>query len=66
MIKIYRSTAICGCECNLPEEHRLRIFESKISGRQREEITGEWRKLHNEVLRDVYSPTTFGSWNPRE
>jgi hypothetical protein len=34
----------------LREEHRLRIF-----GPKRDEVTGEWRKLHNEELRDLYS-----------
>jgi hypothetical protein len=27
----------------------------RISGPKRDEVTGEWRKLHNEVLRDLYS-----------
>jgi hypothetical protein len=43
----------------LREEHRLRVFENRvlrrIFGPQRDEVTGEWRKLHNEELRDVYS-----------
>jgi hypothetical protein len=42
-----------GCETwslTLREEHRLRIF-----GPKRDEVTGEWRKLHNEELRDLYS-----------
>jgi hypothetical protein len=38
----------------LREEHRLRVFENrllrKIFGPKRDEVTGEWRKLHNEVL----------------
>jgi hypothetical protein len=34
----------------LREEHRLRVF-----GPKRDEVTGEWRKLHNEELRDLYS-----------
>jgi hypothetical protein len=41
------------------EEHRLRVFEnrvlSKISGPKRDKVSGEWRKLHNEELRDLYS-----------
>jgi hypothetical protein len=36
----------------LREEHRLRVFENKvlrrIFGPKRDEVTGEWRKLHNE------------------
>jgi hypothetical protein len=43
----------------LKEEHRLRVFEnrvqSRIFGTGRDEVTGEWRKLHNEELHDVYS-----------
>jgi hypothetical protein len=45
--------------CNLWEEHRLRVFENRvlrrIFGPKRDEVTGEWRKLHNEELRDLYS-----------
>jgi uncharacterized membrane protein len=41
------------------EERRLRVFENrvlrKIFGPKRDEVTGEWRKLHNEELRDLYS-----------
>ena len=37
-----------GVKCNLPQEHRIRLLENrvprKIFGRQREEITGNWRK----------------------
>jgi hypothetical protein len=40
------------------EEHRLRVFENRvlrrIFGSKRDEVTGEWRKLHNEELRDLY------------
>jgi hypothetical protein len=43
----------------LREEHGLRVFENKvlrrICGPKRDEVTGEWRKLHNEELRDLYS-----------
>jgi hypothetical protein len=43
----------------LREEHRLRVFENrglrKVFGPQRDEVTGGWRKLHNEELRDLYS-----------
>jgi hypothetical protein len=51
-----------GCESwplTLREEHRLRVFENRvlrrIFGPKRDEVTGEWRKLHNEELRDLYS-----------
>jgi hypothetical protein len=37
----------------------LRVFESrvlrKIFGPKRDEVTGEWRKVHNEELKDLYS-----------
>jgi hypothetical protein len=40
-------------------EHRLRVFENRvlrrIFGPKRDEVTGEWRKLHHEELIDVYS-----------
>jgi hypothetical protein len=41
------------------EEHRLGVFENRvlrrIFGQKRDEVTGEWRKLHNEELHDLYS-----------
>jgi hypothetical protein len=42
----------------LREEHRLRLFENRvlrIFGTRRDEVTREWRKLHNEELHDLYS-----------
>jgi hypothetical protein len=55
-----------GCETwslTLREEHRLRVFENKILRRifrpNRDEVTGGWRKLHNEELRDLYSSSTI-------
>ena len=51
---------LCGCETwslTLREERRLRVFESRvlrrIFGLKREEVTGEWRKVHNEELNDL-------------
>jgi hypothetical protein len=51
-----------GCEIwslTLREEHRLRVFKNKVRrrifGPKREKVTGGWRKLHNEELRDLYS-----------
>ena len=51
-----------GCETlslTLREEHRLRVFENKvlrkIFGAKGNEITGEWRKLHNAELHVLYS-----------
>jgi hypothetical protein len=50
-----------GCETwslTLRKEHRLRVFENKllrrVFGPKRDEVTGGWRKLHNEELRDLY------------
>jgi hypothetical protein len=41
------------------EEHRLRVFENRvlrrIFGPKRNEVTGEWRKLHNEELHNLRS-----------
>jgi len=43
----------------LREEHRLRVFENRVLrrvfGPKRDKVTGEWRKLHNENLSDLYS-----------
>jgi hypothetical protein len=51
-----------GCKTwslTLKEEHRLRVFETKvlrkIFGPKRDEVSGEWRKLYNEEFRDLYS-----------
>jgi hypothetical protein len=51
-----------GCETwslTLREEHRLRAFENRvlrrIVGPKSDEVTGEWRKLHNEELHNLYS-----------
>jgi hypothetical protein len=66
-IKIYRTiilpVVLYGCATwsfTLREEHRLRVFENRvlrrIFGPKRDEITGEWRRLHNEELYDLYSP----------
>jgi hypothetical protein len=43
----------------LKEERRLRKFENRmlrIFGPKRDEVTGEWGKLHNEGLNDLYCP----------
>jgi len=48
-----------GCETwyfTLREEHRLRMFENRVTRRIfRDEVTGEWRKIQNEELNDLYS-----------
>jgi len=65
-IKIYRTiilpVVLYGCETwslTLREERRLMVFENRVLrrvfGPKRDEVTGEWRKLHNEELRDLYS-----------
>ena len=53
---------VCGCETwslTLKDERRLRVFENRVLrrvfGPKRDEVTGEWRKLHNEELSDLYS-----------
>ena len=58
-IKIYRTkilpVVLYGCETwllTLRKERRLRVLR-KIFGPKRDEVTGEWRKLHNE-LNDLY------------
>jgi hypothetical protein len=66
MIKIYRTiiflVVVCGCEIwslTLREQPRLCIFENgllrRIFGPKRDEVTGEWIKLHNEELNDLYT-----------
>jgi hypothetical protein len=44
---------------DIKEEQRLRVFENRvlrtIFGPNRDEVTGEWRKLYNEELCDLYS-----------
>jgi hypothetical protein len=69
-IRIYKNiillVVLFGCETwslTLREEHRLRVFENRvlrrIFGLKRDEVTGEWRKLHNEELHDLGSlPST--------
>jgi hypothetical protein len=65
-VKIYKTiilpVVLYECETwslTLREEHRLRVFENRvlrrIFGPKRDEVTGEWRKLHNEELHNLYS-----------
>ena len=48
---------LSGRSFTLREEHRLRVFENmvlkRIFGPKRDEVTREWRKLHNEELSDL-------------
>jgi hypothetical protein len=65
-IRIYKTTilpaVLYGCETwspTLREEHRLRVFENRvlrrIFGPKRDEVTGGWRKVHDEKLHKLYS-----------
>jgi hypothetical protein len=65
-VKIYKTiiqpVVLYGCETwylTLREEHILRVFENRVLrrmfGPKRDEVTGEWRKLHNEELYNLYS-----------
>ena len=64
-IKIYRTiilpVVLYGCETwssTLREKRKLRVFENRvlrrIFGPRRDEVTGEWRRLHNEELNYLY------------
>jgi len=63
--KIYRMLVLrvllYGCETwsfALRQEHKLRVFKNRvlrnISRPKRDEVTGEWRRVHNEKLCDLY------------
>jgi len=65
-IKIHRTiilpVVLYGCEAwslTLREERKLRVFENmvlrRIFGPRRDEVTGEWRRLHNKEINDLYS-----------
>jgi hypothetical protein len=65
-IKIYRTiilpVILYGCEAwslTVREERRLKVSENRVLrrvfGPKRDEVTGEWRKLHNEEPNDLYS-----------
>jgi hypothetical protein len=65
-VKIYKTIilplVLCGgatWSLALREEHRLKVFENrdlrKIVGTKRDEVMGEWRKLHSWELQNLYS-----------
>jgi hypothetical protein len=65
-VKIHKTiilpVVLYGCETwslTLREEQRLRVFENRvlrrIFGSKRDEVMGEWRKLHSEELHNLYS-----------
>jgi hypothetical protein len=69
-VKIYKTIilplVLYGCETwslTLKEEHRLRVFENRvlriIFRPKRDEVTGEWRKLHNEELYTLCSSSNI-------
>jgi hypothetical protein len=69
-IRIYKSiilpVVLYGCETwslTLREEHRLRVFENRvlrrIFGPKRNEVTGDWRRLHNEERHNLYSTSNI-------
>jgi hypothetical protein len=62
-VRIYNTiilpVVLYGCETwslTLREQHKLRVFENRVLRRifvaKRDEVTGRWRKLHNEELRN--------------
>jgi hypothetical protein len=64
-IKLYKTiilpVVLYGCETwsfTLRVDHRLGVFENRVLrrlfGPKRDEVTGKWRKLHNEELHDLY------------
>jgi hypothetical protein len=64
MIEFLFIRTLHGCETlslTIWEERKLRLLENRVLrrvfGRGRDEVTGEWRKLHNEELNDLY-------WSP--
>jgi hypothetical protein len=65
-VRIYKTiilpVVLYGCKTwtlTLREEHRLKVFENRvlrrIFGPKRDEVTREWRKLHNEELHNLYT-----------
>jgi hypothetical protein len=64
-----RTVVLYGCEAwslTLWEERRLRVFENRVLrrmfGPKRDEVTGEWRKLHIEELNDCTPYPLLCGW----
>ena len=60
--KHFKNSVLYDCETwslTLREERKLRVFQNmvlrRIFGPRSDEVTGEWRRLHNEELNDLYS-----------
>jgi hypothetical protein len=72
-VKIRIYVVLYGCETwslTLREEHTLKVFENRvlrnIFGPKRDEVTGEWRELHNNELCYLYSsPSIIGIFKLR-
>jgi len=63
----FACVVLYGCETwsiTLREKRRLKMFKNRvlrrIFGPKRDEVTGEWRKLHNEGLNDRYCTPNIG------
>jgi hypothetical protein len=61
--KLIRFVSVSQGTLTLREAHRLRVFENRVLrrtfGPKRDEITGGWRKLHNDKLHNLYSSSNI-------
>jgi hypothetical protein len=75
-ISVYRTiilpVVLYGCETwslTLKKEQRLRVFKNSVLRRifapKRDDVTGEWRRLHSEELNDLYSSSIVWAIKPR-
>jgi hypothetical protein len=68
-VTVFLISVILGL--TVKEDCRLRVFENRvlrrIFGSRRDRLTGDWRKLHNEELNDLYcSHNIFRAKNRKE